>query len=94
MTSFRYLSVDYYATGQGISYWLQITNRNDYESDVDSFKKFIDSDFFSSGIEEKEKDDFILNYTTLIPDYVKKIVNKEGPTPNFCWRTHLHLNFS
>jgi len=90
MTSpLRFYSVDYFGTGQGVTYYLQVSNRDD----IESFKSFINNDYYSLGIEELSREVFMCKYDDIIPSYVKDSINRDIKA-TFTWRTHLHINYA
>jgi len=93
---YRFFVVEYYATGEGISYWLQISRNysggeTDYE--LKEFKRFIGISYYFHGIEEKNEEEFMSAYASMIPPYVIRAVERRDQ-PAFTWQTHIHLNYS
>ena len=94
---YRFFVVDYFATGEGVSQWLQISrnysggDEPDYE--LEEFKEFIGFDHYYYGIEEKTEEDFMREYAHIIPLYVVKAVERKDQ-PAFTWQSHVHVNYS
>jgi len=94
---YRFFATDYFATGEGISYWLQISrnysdgDEPDYE--LEEFKEFIGFDHYYYGIEEKTEEEFMRAYASMIPPYVIRAVERRDQ-PAFTWQSHVHLNYS
>jgi hypothetical protein len=94
---YRFFAVDYFATGEGMSFWLKICRNyglydgKDYE--LERFKEFIGCDHYFSGIEELPEEEFRTKYANLIPDYISKMLDKRDQ-PGFDWETHYHFNYS
>ena len=94
---YRFFAVEYFATGEGMSFWLKACrnyepyNGKDYE--LESFKEFVGESFFFPGIEEPTEEVFRTQYANLIPDYVSKMLDKKDQ-PGFIWETHYHFNYS
>ena len=94
---YRFFAVEYFGTGEGMSFWLKICRNygsydgRDYE--LESFKEFISEPFFFGGIEEPTEEEFRTKYANLIPDYVSKMLDKRDQ-PGFIWETHYHFNYS
>jgi hypothetical protein len=92
---YRFFVVDYFATGEGISYFLQISRNysggeTDYE--LKEFEEFI-GDYYYYNIEEKTEEDFMREYAHIIPLYVVKAVERKDQ-PAFTWQSHVHVNYS
>ena len=94
---YRFLAMEYFGTGEGITYYLQISrNYGLYDGKdyiMENFKKFIDEPFYSSGIEELTEDDFMTRFAALIPAHIVKMVGRKDQ-PGFEWQTHFHVNYS
>jgi len=94
---YRFFAVEYFGTGEGMSFWLKICRNyepydgKDYE--MESFKEFVGESFFFPGIEEPTEEEFRTQYAKLIPDYVSKMLDKRDQ-PGFIWETHYHFNYS
>lgn len=94
---YRFFAVDYFATGEGMSFWLKICrnypSNNGYDYEMERFKEFIGCDHYYHGIEEPIEEEFRTKYANLIPDYVSKMLDKRDQ-PGFIWETHYHFNYS
>lgn len=94
---YRFFVVDYFATGEGMSFWLKICrNYEPYDGkdhELERFKEFVGESFFFPGIEEPTEEEFRTQYAKLIPDYVSKMLDKRDQ-PGFIWETHYHFNYS
>lgn len=94
---YRFFAVEYFGTGEGMSFWLKICRNyepydgKDYE--MERFKEFVGESFFFGGIEEPTEEVFRTQYANLIPDYVSKMLDKRDQ-PGFIWETHYHFNYS
>ena len=92
---YRFFAVEYYGTGEGLSYWLKICrnypSNNDYE--MERFKKFIGNEFYYGGIEELTEEEFMKKYTNLIPHHIKVCIERRDQ-PMLTWKTHFHVNYS
>ncbi|UYA57552.1 hypothetical protein SCREM1_95 [Synechococcus phage S-CREM1] len=94
---YRFFAVDYFATGEGMSFWLKICRNygmyDDRDREMEDFKEFIGESYYYSGIEELTEEEFRTKYANLIPDYVSKMLDKRDQ-PGFIWETHYHFNYS
>ena len=94
---YRFFVVDYFATGEGISYFLQISRNyrgyTDFDGELHSFKEFISDGHYFNGIEEKNEEEFMSVYASLIPPYVIAAVERKDQ-PAFTWQSHVHVNYS
>lgn len=94
---YRFFVVEYYGTGEGISYWLRATRNYESHDGVDrelqSFKEFVNEPFFFSGIEEPTEEYFRTQYAKLIPEHVSKMLDRKDQ-PGFIWDAHFHVNYS
>jgi hypothetical protein len=93
---YRFFAVEYYATGEGITYFLQVCTNcevNDIDRDLDCFKRFIDDDFFAGGIEELKEKEFMERFVSLIPSHMVKMIERKDQ-PSLMWQTHYHVNYS
>jgi len=95
---YRFFVVEYYATGEGFSYWLQISRNSsgdetDYE--LKEFEEFVGHEYYlyCNSIEEKTEEDFMREYAHIIPLYVVKAVERKDQ-PAFTWQSHVHVNYS
>lgn len=94
---YRFFAVDYFATGEGRSYWLMICRNYQSYDDVDrekeKFAKFVNCDYYMQGFEELTEREFLDKYTRFIPYFVAGMMQKRNQ-PMFTWQTHLHFNYS
>ena len=94
---YRFFAVEYYGTGDGISYWLKICrNYPPYDGedlDLEYFKNFINDSYHSQCIEEPTEEEFMSRYSNLIPAHIVKMVEHNNQ-PEFIWETHFHVNYS
>jgi len=94
---YRFFVIEYFGTGEGISYFLQISRNyggyTDFDGELHSFKKFVDDDYFLQGMEMLEEEEFMTKYAALIPAHVVKMVKYKNQ-PMLTWQTHFHVNYS
>ena len=94
---YRFFVIEYFGTGEGITYFLQISRNyqgyTDFDGDLHSFKKFVDDDYYLQGMEMLEEEEFMTKYAALIPAHVVKMVNRKDQ-PMLTWQTHFHVNYS
>jgi len=94
---YRFFAINYFATGEGVSYFLKICrNYESYDGkdrEKEKFSKFVDCDYYMQGFEELTEEVFMERYAKLIPEHVKVQVNRRDQ-PFFTWETHLHINYS
>jgi hypothetical protein len=94
---YRFFAVEYYGTGEGISYWLNICrNFPPYDGediDLECFKKFIGDSYHSEFIQEPTEEEFMSRYVNLIPSHIVKMVERKDQ-PELIWETHFHVNYS
>lgn len=94
---YRFFAVEYYATGEGISYWLKICRNyppyNGEDIDLECFKNFINDSYHSQYIEEPTEEEFMSKYSNLIPAHIVKMVEYKNQ-PELIWETYFHVNYS
>jgi len=94
---YRFFAVEYFGTGEGMSFWLKICRNypphNGRDYDMERFKEFIGCDHYYPNIEEPTEEEFRTQYANLIPDYISKMLDKRDQ-PGFDWETHYHFNYS
>lgn len=94
---YRFFAVDYFATGEGRSYWLMICRNyrsyDDLDREKEKFAKFVNCDYYMQGFEELTEREFLDKYTRFIPYFVAEMMQKRNQ-PMFTWQTHLHFNYS
>jgi radical SAM superfamily enzyme YgiQ (UPF0313 family) len=94
---YRFFAIDYFSTGEGVSYFLKICRNYESYDGVDrekeKFSKFVDCDYYMQGFEELAEEEFMKRYDTLIPHHIKVQVHRRDQ-PMFTWEQHLHINYS
>jgi hypothetical protein len=94
---YRFFAIDYFGTGEGITYFLQISRNyepyNDIDQELKSFKEFVDENFYFQGMEELIEEEFMTKFAALIPAHVVKMVERKDQ-PMLTWQTHFHVNYS
>ena len=94
---YRFFVIDYFATGEGRSYWLKICRNyqqiDDKDREYEKFVKFVDCDHYLHGFEELTEDDFMNKYAKLVPENVRMMLHRRDQ-PFFTWETHYHFNYS
>ena len=93
---YRFFVVNYYGSGDGLTYFLQITRNyesftNDDEQ-LEEFKEFIKDEYYFSSIEELQEEEFMKTYVNLIPPHIVKMVERKDQ-PSLLWQTHFHVNY-
>ena len=60
---YRFFVIDYFATGEGRSYWMTICRNYESYDGVDrekeKFSKFVDCDYYMRGFEELTEEEFM-----------------------------------
>jgi len=91
---YKYYVIDYFATGEGRSIWLQISRNNPYYS-VDylqkRWEKFVDVEYYLQGTEELTKEEFMKKYSSQIPERVISLMEEKTLST---WQSHYHFNRS
>ena len=91
---YKYYVIDYFATGEGRSIWLQISRNNPYYS-VDylqkRWEKFVDVEYYLQGTEELTEEEFMKKYSSQIPDRIIALMEEKTLST---WQTHFHFNRS
>jgi len=94
---YRFFAIDYFATGEGRSYFLTICRNyqsyDDRDREKEKFSKFVDCDYYMQGFEELPENEFMERYDKLVPEHVKVQVHRRDQ-PFFTWQQHLHVNYS
>jgi hypothetical protein len=91
---YRFFAIDYYATGEGRSVWLQICRYNlDQERDYEfeRFVKFVNCDYYLHGFDELTEREFLDKYSRFIPYLIANMLSRKTIGT---WKTHLHFNLS
>ena len=94
---YRFFAVEYFATGEGVSYWLKICrNYESYDGvdrEMERFKEFLGHSHYYPGIEEPTEEEFLEKYAKLIPEHIRMMIHRRDQ-PIFTWETHIHFNYS
>jgi len=89
---YQYYVIDYYATGEGRSIWLQISRNNPYYS-VDylqkRWEKFVDVEYYLQGTEELTEEEFMKKYRVFMPGHIKNTIEEKSMS---IWQSHYHFN--
>jgi hypothetical protein len=96
---YRFFAIEYFATGEGMSFWLKVCRNypphdgRDY--DLERFAKFIGegAEYYLHGLETPTQEEFMEKYANLIPPYIVKMIERRDQ-PGFDWETHLYFNYS
>lgn len=92
---YRFFAIDYLATGEGRTIFLQISRNNSPQYPEDYFQKrwekFVDIDFYLQGTEELGEREFLDKYTRFLPDVIAHMLREKSFG---IWQTHLHFNWS
>jgi len=95
---YRFFVVDYFATGEGRSYWLMICRNypsvDERDREKEKFAQFIGmgADHYMYGFEELTEEEFLKRYDTLVPHNIKMMLQRRDQ-PIFTWQTHYHFNY-
>ena len=92
--TYRFFAIDYFATGEGRSIWLQICRyRHDEDRDYEyeKFANFVNYDYYLHGFDELTEREFLDKYTRLMPNMIADMLQKKTIDT---WKTHLHFNLS
>lgn len=94
---YRFFAVEYFATGEGVSYWFQIsrnyTSPDHIDRELDKFKKLLGHQHYWAGIEELKQEEFTVKYNKMLPEYITHQIEKKDQ-PFFSWQSHIHINYS
>ena len=96
---YRFFAIEYFATGEGMSFWLKVCRNypphNDRDYDLERFAKFIGegATHYLHGLETPTQEEFLEKYANLIPPYIVKMIERRDQ-PGFDWETHLYFNYS
>jgi hypothetical protein len=96
---YRFFAIEYFATGEGMSYWLKVCRNyglydgRDY--DLERFAKFVGegADHYMHGLTFPTQEEFMIQYANLIPPYVVKMIERRDQ-PALDWETHFYFNYS
>lgn len=96
---YRFFAVEYFATGEGMSYWLKVCRNyqpyDDRDRDLERFVKFIGvgAEHYIQGLTMPTEEEFMTQYANLIPPYIVKMIERRDQ-PGFDWETHFYFNYS
>ena len=96
---YRFFAVEYFATGEGMSFWLKVCRNYDLHDgkdyDLERFVKFIGvgAEHYIYGLTQPTQEEFMIQYANLIPPYIVKMIERRDQ-PGFDWETHLYFNYS
>ena len=97
---YRFFAIEYFATGEGLSFWLKVCRNYDLpmdgkDYDMERFVKFIGEGaaHYLHGLETPTEEEFMEKYANLIPPYIVKMIERRDQ-PGFDWETHLYFNYS
>jgi len=97
---YRFFAIEYFATGEGRSFWLKVCRNYDLpmdgrDYDMERFVKFIGegAEYYMHGLETPTQEEFMEKYAKLIPPYIVKMIERRDQ-PGFDWETHLYFNYS
>ena len=96
---YRFFAIEYFATGEGMSFWLKVCRNypphDDRDYDLERFAKFIGEGaaHYLHGLETPTQEEFLEKYANLIPPYIVKMIERRDQ-PGFDWETHLYFNYS
>ena len=96
---YRFFAIEYFATGEGMSFWLKVCRNypphDDRDYDLERFSKFIGegAEYYLHGLETPTQEEFMEKYANLIPPYIVKMIDRRDQ-PGFDWETHLYFNYS
>lgn len=92
---YQYYVIDYFATGEGRSIWLQISRNNSPYYPVDylqkRWEKFVDVEYYLQGTEELSEEEFMKKYRVFIPGHIKNTIEEKSMS---IWQSHYHFNRS
>ena len=97
---YRFFAIEYFATGEGMSFWLKVCRNYDLpmdgrDYDMERFVKFIGegAEYYLHGLETPTQEEFMEKYARLIPEHVQTMIARRDQ-PGFDWETHLYFNYS
>ena len=96
---YRFFAIEYFATGEGMSFWLKVCRNyqqfDDRDRDLERFVKFIGvgAEHYIHGLTQPTQEEFMTQYANLIPPYIVKMIERRDQ-PGFDWETHFHFNYS
>ena len=89
---FVYYVSDYSATGEGRTIHLFIERNYDRERILEDIKKDVGS-FYFCGIEEFSEERFLNDYSNLLSDNIKRMIEKKD-VPSMSFSQMYHFNYS
>jgi len=93
---YRFFAVDYFATGEGRSFWLKVCRNyqpiDDRDREMEKFKEFLGHSHYYPGIEELTEEQFLEKYDKLIPHHTRMMIHRRDQ-PFYTWETHIHINY-
>ena len=96
---YRFFAIEYFATGEGMSFWLKVCRNyqqfDGRDRDLERFVKFIGegADHYIYGLTQPTQEEFMTQYANLIPAYIVKMIERRDQ-PALDWETHFHFNYS
>jgi hypothetical protein len=96
---YRFFAIEYFATGEGMSFWLKVCRNYDLHDgkdyDLERFVKFIGvgAEHYIQGLTMPTQEEFMTQYANLIPPYIVKMIERRDQ-PGFDWETHFYFNYS
>jgi hypothetical protein len=96
---YRFFAIEYFATGEGMSFWLKVCRNyqkvDDRDRDLERFVKFIGvgAEHYIQGLTMPTEEEFMTQYANLIPPYIVKMIERRDQ-PGFDWETHFYFNYS
>ncbi len=96
---YRFFAIEYFATGEGMSFWLKVCRNyqqfDDRDRDLERFVKFIGegAEHYIQGLTMPTQEEFMTQYANLIPPYIVKMIERRDQ-PGFDWETHFYFNYS
>jgi len=96
---YRFFAIEYFATGEGKSFWLKVCRNyqqfDDRDRDLERFVKFIGEgvDHYIYGLTQPTQEEFMTQYANLIPSYIVKMIERRDQ-PALDWETHFYFNYS
>jgi hypothetical protein len=97
---YRFFAIEYFATGEGMSFWLKICRNYDLpmdgkDYDMERFVKFIGvgAEHYIHGLTMPTQEEFMTQYANLIPPYIVKMIERRDQ-PALDWETHFYFNYS
>ena len=89
---FVYYVSDYSATGEGRTIYLFIERNYDRERILEGIKKDVGA-FYFCGIEEFSEERFLNDYSNLLSDNIKRMIEKKD-VPSMSFSQMYHFNYS